>query len=73
MNLRKIFTTFQNLVNMSKRNLIEQAFDKLVTQDEKQKWIRYTKKYPLTKITVNGITYQNGKILWVPRLDYYIR
>jgi len=46
-----------------KRNLIEQAFDKLVIQDEKQKWIRYTKKYPHTKITVNNITYQNGKII----------
>ena len=46
-----------------KRNLIEQAFDKLVLQDEKQKWIRYTKKYTHTKITVNGITYKNGKIL----------
>jgi hypothetical protein len=46
-----------------KRNLIEQAFDKLVVQDEKQKWIRYTKKYPYTKITVKGITYKNGKII----------
>ena len=46
-----------------KRNLIEQAFDKLVLQGEKQKWIRYTKKYIHTKITVNGITYKNGKIL----------
>ena len=46
-----------------KRNLIEQAFDKLVSKDEKQKWIGYSKKHPNTTIKVKGITYKNGKIL----------
>ena len=48
---------------MKKRNLIEQAFDKLVCIDEKQKWIDYTKKHPNTIIESKGLTYKNGKIL----------
>jgi len=47
-----------------KRNLIEQAFDKLVyVKTDKQKWIDYTKTHPDCSITSNGITYKNGKIL----------
>lgn len=46
------------------RNIIEQAFDKLVcSKTEKQKWIDFTKKYPDCEVTNKGITYKNGKIL----------
>tara|TARA_R100000664_G_C2713091_1_gene109130 strand:+ start:60 stop:215 length:156 start_codon:yes stop_codon:yes gene_type:complete len=48
---------------MNKRNLIEQAFDKLVCTDVDQRWINYTKKYPGVTITDNNIKYKNGKII----------
>jgi hypothetical protein len=49
---------------MAIRNIIQQAFDKLVgSKTENQKWIDFTKKYPNCKVTNKGITYKNGKIL----------
>ena len=45
-----------------KRNLIEQAFDKLVTTKSIDKrFIDYSKKYPNTTISYEGVTYKNGK------------
>ena len=45
-----------------KRNLIEQAFDKLVTTKSIDKrFIEYSKKYPNTTLSYKGVTYKNGK------------
>tara|TARA_Y100001937_G_scaffold98175_1_gene133880 strand:+ start:46 stop:192 length:147 start_codon:yes stop_codon:yes gene_type:complete len=45
------------------RNLIEQAFDKLVTTKSiDQRFIEYSKKYPNTLVSYKGKTYKNGKI-----------
>ena len=47
-----------------KRNIIEQAFDKLVsTKSTDQRCLEYSKKYPKTKITYKGVIYKNGVIL----------
>ena len=49
----------------SMRNLIEQAFDKLVTTKSiDQRFIEYSKKYPNTAVSHKGITYKNGKTKW---------
>ncbi len=48
---------------MMKRNLIEQAFDKLVTtKSTDEKWLEYSRKYPDTAVRYKGKTYKNGKI-----------
>jgi hypothetical protein len=45
------------------RNLLEQAFDKLVeTESADKRWLEYSKEYPDTAVRYNGKTYKNGKI-----------
>ena len=49
---------------MKNRNLIEQAFDKLViSKSSDERFIEYSKKYPYTKVIYKGKTYKNGKVL----------
>tara|TARA_Y100001951_G_scaffold104421_1_gene115948 strand:+ start:278 stop:460 length:183 start_codon:yes stop_codon:yes gene_type:complete len=46
------------------RNLIEKAFDKLVTtKSVTRRYIGYSKKYPGIVITYKGQTIKNGEII----------
>ena len=50
--------------NIMRRYIVLPYSNESVTEYEKQKWIKYTKKHPYTTIKSKGITYKEGKIIW---------